>query len=238
MSAVLALYRLLLRQQLTKGRLLLAAVMGGLGILVAVIAARDPAPDQLEGMVNFLSFYGLGLTVPILSLVLASSSLGDLVEDETFVYLWIRPVPRWTLSLAAWLASATVAVPCLVIPLTLAALIGSRGDVTTTWVVALAMALGALAYTAIFTMVGLVVRRALIWGLMYVFIWELFVARVGAGAARLSINTYPASVLADLTDVELPLADRSLVAGLVVPLVVALAAVVITAWRLDNADVA
>lgn len=231
-------YRLLLHQQLTTGRLVLAGAMSGLSILLAVLIARDPDPGQVRSTVEFLSVYGLGLMVPILSLVLASSAMGQLVEDETLVYLWLRPNPRWLLALAAWLASATVAVPMTVVPLTVAAAVGSGGDSTASAAVAASTALAAAAYTAAFTLVGLLVRRALIWGLVYVFIWELFIARVGAGAARLSINTYPTSLLAKMTDVELPLAERALGYAIATPIVVALVAVALTAWRLDRSNVA
>ena len=238
MRELIALYRLLVRQQLSIGRVILAAVMSGLAILIAALIARSGAGDHVEETVDFLSVFGLGLMVPILSLVLASSSLGHLVEDEILVYLWIRPNPRWMLACAAWLASATVAVPVSVVPLTVAAAVGSGGDGTAIGAIALSMALAAVAYTAIFTLVGLLVRRSLIWGLVYLFIWEFFVARVGQGAARLSINTYPASVLSRLTDFELPLAERSMTNGIVVPIAVALVAMALTTWRLNNANVA
>jgi ABC-2 type transport system permease protein len=238
MSSVGALYRLLLRQQLGVGRFLLAVAMGGLAIFLAALIAINVENDQVEATVGFLSVFGLGLTVPILALVVATSSLGNLVEDETLVYLWLRPNPRWMLASAAWLASATVALPVTAIPLTLAAVVGSGGDTTATVATAASMTLAAIAYTGIFTLLGLVIRRSLIVGLIYVFIWELFVARVGFGAARLSINTYPASVLAHLTDLELPLAERSLTNGFVVPLVVTAVAVALTTWRLDRANVA
>lgn len=237
-GAVLGLYRLMLRQQLTTGRLVLSAVMSSLAILVVVLIARNTTGDRVEETVGFLWIFGLGLMVPILSLVLASSSLGHLVEDETLVYLWIRPNQRWMLAAGAWLASATVAVPVSAGPLTVAAYLGTGGDGTATWAAALTMTLAAVAYTGLFTLLGLVVRRSLIWGLVYIFIWEFFVARVGQGAARLSINTYPASVLAKLTDFELPLAERSLTNGIIVPIVVALVAVALTTWRLNNANVA
>lgn len=237
-AALSAVYRLLLNQQLTKGRLVLAAAMSGLSIFLAILIARSAEPDQVEDTVAFLSVFGLGLMVPILSLVLGSSSLGQLVDDETLVYLWIRPTPRWMLALAAWLASATVAVPISVVPLTVAAGIGSGADTTVTAAVAASMALAAISYTAIFTFVGLVLKRSLIWGLLYVFIWEFFVARVGQGAARLSINTYPASVLAKTTDFDLPLAERALGYGVATPLVISLVAVALTAWRLANTNVA
>ena len=232
------MYRLLLHQQLTTGRLVLAGSMSALSILLAVLIARDPDPGQVRSTVEFLSVYGLGLMVPILSLVLASSAMGQLVEDETLVYLWLRPNPRWLLALAAWLASATVAVPMTVVPLTVAAAVGSGGDSNATAAVAASMTLAAVAYTAAFTLVGLLLRRSLIWGLVYVFIWELFIARVGAGAARLSINTYPSSLLSKMTDVELPLAERAMGYAIATPLVVALVAVALTAWRLDHSNVA
>ncbi len=238
MAVLTGLYRLLLRQQLTRGRAILATLMSGLAVFVTFLIARNTGPDRIEVTVRFLSVFGLGLMVPILSLVLASSSLGQLVEDQTLVYLWLRPNPRWMLALAAWLASATVAVPVSVVPLTVAAAVGSGGDGATIGAAAASMALGAVAYTGVFTLVGLMVRRSLIWGLVYLFIWELFVARVGQGAARLSINTYPASVLAKLTDIELPLAERQLGYGIAVPIVVATVAVALTAWRLAHTDVA
>jgi len=239
MREIVALYRLLVRQQLTIGRLVLTGAFTGLAILVVVVIARaEDAVTQVESTVNFISVFGLGLMVPILSLVLASSSLGHLVEDETLVYLWIRPNPRWMLAFAAWLASASVAVPVATMPLMVAAAIGTGGDGQATFAVALSMALAAMAYTAIFTLLGLLIRRSLIWGLVYLFIWEFFVARVGQGAARLSINTYPASVLAELTEFELPLAERSLTNGIVVPIVVSVVAVALTGWRLNRANVA
>lgn len=234
-----AVYRLLLNQQLTRGRLLLAGTLGGLAIFLAVLIARADPSEGAPNIVEMLSVFGLGLTVPILSLVLASSSLGQLVEDETLVYLWIRPTPRWVLAMAAWLSSATVVVPLTVIPLTVAAAIGSDGDARVTLAVAASVTLASVAYSAAFTLVGLVLRRALIWGLVYVFVWEFFVARVGQGAARLSINTYPTSVLAKLTDVTtLPLADRSLGFGIATPIAVSLLAVALTAWRLTRTNVA
>lgn len=233
-----ALYRLLLRQQLTKGRILLAVVMGGFALLLGVLVARSGSSEQSREMVEVISVLGLGLTVPILSLVVASSSLGQLVEDETLVYLWLRPNPRWVVALAAWLAAATVAVPMTVIPLTVAAMIGTGGDIEATLAVAAAVTLASTAYTAVFTLLGLLLRRSLIWGLVYVFVWEFFVARVGQGAARLSINTYPSSVLAKITEVELPLAERSLGFGIATPIAVSILAVALTAWRLARANVA
>jgi ABC-2 type transport system permease protein len=236
---IIALYRALLDQQVTKSRLLLIAGFSVLAIVLALsIGAQVAESERTESVVGFLSVYGLGFMVPILSLLFASSTLGQLVEDETLVYLWLRPNPRWQLALAAWAAAATVALPVSVIPLATSAAIGTSGDLNTVLATSLSMGLAAVGYSGLFVLLGLVFRRALLWGLVYVFIWELFVARAGAGAARLSLNTYPHSVLARMTDVELPLAERSMAAGLTVPLVVAIAGVLATAWWLNRAEIA
>ncbi len=236
MIALLALYRLLLRQQVTMGRLALVGGFSALSLAVALGINRQ-AGDVIDATANFIAVFGLGLMVPIVSLVLSSSTLGELIDDETIVYLWHRPTARWKLAMAAWMASASVAIPLTSLPLAAAAAIATR-DASTTWAVALTSALGALAYGGLFVLLGLLLRRALIWGLVYLFIWELFVANVGGGSARLSVRTYPLSVLSQLTNVEFRLAEYSTVTGIVVSIAVAVVAVALTAWRLDHIDVA
>jgi ABC-2 type transport system permease protein len=235
-TALVALYRLLLRQQITAGRLALVGGFSALCIAVA-LGISQQSDDLIEATVQFSAVFGLSLMVPIVALVISSSTLGELVDDETIVYLWHRPSPRWKLALAAWAAAATVAIPLTSIPLAVAALIGSS-DGGTAGSVAYSAALAALAYSGLFVLLGLLLRRALIWGLVYLFIWELFVANVGGGSARLSVRTYPLSVLSRLTDVEIRLADYGTTTGTVVPVAIALVAVGLTAWRLNHIDVA
>ena len=237
MNAVFAVYRMLLRQQLTTGRLALVGGFTALGLAVAFAIGRADDVARISDTVGFLSGYGLGLMVPIVSLVLGSSTFGELVDDETLVYLWHRPAPRWKLALAGVLAASSVAIPLTALPLTVAAWIGSA-DGEATAAAGLAAACAAFAYSALFVFVGLLLRRALIWGLVYLFIWELFIASVGGGSAQLSIRTYPTSILARMTDVEIRLADSSITTGIVVSVAIGLAAVALTTWRLQRMDVA
>ena len=237
MIAVLATYRMLLRQQITTGRLVLAGGFSVLAVSVAVAIGRSESFTRVDDSVDFISIFGIGLMVPIISLVLGSSTFGELIDDETLVYLWHRPVARWKLALAGMLSATTVAVPLTAFPLAIAALIAS-GDTSVAVAAGLASALAALAYSALFVLVGLLLRRALIWGLVYLFIWELFIANVGGGSAQLSIRTYPTSVLSQMTDVPIRLADSSTVTGTIVSVVIAGVAVALASWRLDKMDVA
>lgn len=237
MTSLLALYRLFLRRQVTTGRLFLFGGFGLLAILVAYAINRG-GDNTAENVINFIYGFGIGLMVPVISLVLASSALGELIEDETLVYLWHRPVARWQLALSAWLGAATIVVPFTVIPLVVSAAIGSGGDTTAIVATAAATTLAAIAYSGLFVLLGLLFRKALIWGLIYLVVWELFVSKAGQGAARLSVNTYPSSVMARMTDFPLPLAERAMATGIIVPIVVAILGVGLTAWRLDHIDVA
>jgi ABC-2 type transport system permease protein len=94
-----------------------------------------------------------------------------------------------------------------------------------------------IAYSALFLGLGLLVRRALTWGLAYVLIWEGFVARSGTGPARLSILVYARSLLADLAKHQAPTSGASFTVAVAVPLVVGLVAVAATTWLLRRLDV-
>lgn len=236
-GAFAAIYRLVLRHQMTRGRLVLFAIIAGLSITLGFVIGRATENDPSDAT-NLVSFFGLGLVVPVVCLVLGSAALGDWVEDETLVYIWLRPVKRWVVSAATTLAAVTVAIPATVIPLTILAVLGSNGDSGVISGTIVSTALGGLAYTALFVAVGLILNRALLWGLVYVFIWEFFVARAGAGAARLSINSYATSLLVDLSGHEVDLADRGTTASYIVLVAVTVAAVGFTTWRLNRANVA
>ena len=54
-------------------------------------------------------------------------------------------------------------------------------------------------YIGLFVALGLRVKRALIWGLLYIFIWEGFVATANTTAARLAVRSYGRSTLSAIT---------------------------------------
>ncbi len=236
-GALGALYRLVLRHQLTRGRLVLFGVILTICTILGWLIGRDNV-SRVSDAVDVVSAFGLGLIVPVVALVLGSAALGNWVEDETLVYVWLRPVARSRLALAAVAAAATVAVPITVVSLGLMAALGSGGDADALLGTVIGTTLGSLAYVSVFVALGLLVKRALLWGLVYVFIWEFFIARAGDGAARLSINSYASSLLADYSDQSIRLADRGLTASYVVLLAVSWVALAFTTWRLQRASVA
>jgi ABC-2 type transport system permease protein len=230
------IYSLILRSQATRGRLAALGLLGIVGIAVGIgIGSRDTA--TLTTATRFIDVFGLALVVPVSALVLGSAALGDFIDDGTMVYLWLRPVPRWKLAAAATAATITVVGPLVLVPLVLAAAATGQGG-SLVWGTAASAALGVAAYSGLFVLAGIWIRRALLWGLIYIFIWEGFVARAGRSASKLAIRAYTRSVLSWVTDVPLRLADISIAYALIVPLAVGAAALAVASYRLQHQDVA
>jgi ABC-2 type transport system permease protein len=232
-----ALYDVMLRTLVTRGRLAVLGSLGGLAVLLAALIGAGDDFDRVEEGARFVNLFGLSLLTPIVALVFAAASLGDPSEDSTLVYLWLRPVPRSRIVLAALAATLTVAAPLTVVPLVVAAALAS-GDQGVVVGTALAATVAVTAYASLFVWLGLRVRRALVWGLAYILIWEGFVANAGDNAAKLAVRAYSRSILAGIGDVDLRLGEISLGAAVVVPLVVAVAAAMLAIRRLARQDVA
>lgn len=237
-TAIWLAYSLLMRQLLTRGRVLaLLAVGVGVMLVAWAVGAADDIDDRLEAGVGVIAGLGFGTVVPIVSLVFASASLGDAREDGTLVYLWLRPIDRWPVVIGAWLAALTAAVPVTLVPLSAgAALSRGGGDLVTATVIAAVV--GIVAYTALFVLLGLMVKNAIVWGLGFVLIWELVIATFATSAANLTVAAYTRSIITSITDVDLELGTHTLAVGVGVPLAVAVASLVLASRRLARMDVA
>jgi ABC-2 type transport system permease protein len=231
-----AIFGLVLRTQVTKGRAAALGVVGALGIVLGLAVSRSDPFGRADAAYDFIGGYGLGLLVPITALVFAAAALGDPAEDGTLVYIWHRPIARSRIAAAAAAAALCIAIPFAVLPTVVAAAVTGVGG-SLVAAAGAASLLAVTAYSALFLCLGLVVRRALAWGLAYVLIWEGFVARSGTGPARLSILVYARSLLANLADHSPPRLGASVPVSLAVPLVVAAIALALTAHLLRRIDV-
>jgi ABC-2 type transport system permease protein len=237
-TALTLTYGIVLRQLVTKGRITALLMVG---VLVAVVAgavgAADQLDDPLEAGVRVIADLGFIALVPIVALVFASAALGDLREDATLVYLWLRPMDRWPVVVGAWAAAVTVSLPLTIVPLVVSALLVEGGGTLVSATV-LAAVVGVVAYSALFVLGGLLVKNSIVWGLAYILIWEGVVAAFGSFAAKLAIRGYTRSIITARTGVDLELGDLSLAAGVVVPLVAAVVLLVLASIRLRSMEVA
>jgi len=226
-------YRLLLRTQVSIPRLLGIGGLGALALLLGIFGRADDDPAQAA--TDIVDGYGLGVLVPLATLWLGTSALGDLVEDRLLAYLRLKPVASWQLPAAAALATLTIVLPLTALPLTVATLIAGAGDVAPA--AFLASAFAALAYAGVFVAAGLWFRRAVWWGLAFVVVWENVISHVAEGAARFTVSGWASSVLSLAPDVTPEREAGPVWAGFVVLTLIAVAGWLIATWRYRRQDI-
>jgi ABC-2 type transport system permease protein len=227
-------YGVVLRQLISTGRIVGLSLLA----LVAPLAgwALGSSDPTLDDAVNLVASVGLGLVLPVVALVFGAAALGDLREDKTLVYLWLRPMDRWPIVVGAALAAATLTAPIVMVSIVLTAILTGAGNGIVAATL-LAVVVGLVVYVCLFTLFGVWLKRAIVWGLAYILIWEGFIAQAGPGVARVAMRAYTRSILVEQTGADLELADYSLGVAIVVPIVVAVAALAVAAWRLSSQDI-
>lgn len=233
-AAIALSYQVVLRQLTSRSRIVGLSLLA----LVAPISAfaLGSSDPSLDDSVRLIASVGLGLVLPVVALVFAGAAIGDLRDDKTLVYLWLRPMDRWPIVVGAALAAGTLAAPITIVPIVLAAILTGAGNGIVTATL-LATVVGLVGYVAVFTLFGVWLKRFIVWGLAYILIWEGFIAQAGAGVARVALRKYTRSILVDRTGADLDLADFSLAMAVITPAVVAVAAIAIASWRLADQDI-
>jgi ABC-2 type transport system permease protein len=227
------LFRALLRSQLNLARLLGIGALGGVAVLLGALARSDANPEQAAA--DTASLYGLGLLVPLATLWLGTSALGDLVEDRLLVYLWLKPIPRWQVPAAAVLATVTVVVPLTAVPIALGTLVAGADDVVPAAFAASCLA--ALAYSGLFVAAGIWFRRAVWWGLAFVLLWENGAALAVAGTARFTVVGWASAIVGTVSGIDVEIDAGSAALALVVLSAIAIGGWLAATWRYGRADV-
>lgn len=232
-AAITAMTSMFVREMVTRGRI---AALGALaGLLVLLGFAVRFSDDRLQSGGDVLAGLGLGVVAPITALVLASATLGRLRSDKTLVYLWLRPVPRYTLALAATAATLVVALPLCVGSMLVAAVL--TGESALAGASVLAALVTVVGYTGVFVPLGAALKRSFIVGLVYVLVWGGLLAKLGTGFASLSVESFGVSVIEKVADVELSGGNLGLTASVVSASAFLVAGVAVATWQLRRREV-
>lgn len=201
---------LTVRQVLGRRRTLLIFLGALIPVLIGVVFALsapendvDPTPEEFVAT-GLLGTLVVSAVLPLVALVFGTVVLGAEIDEGTAIYLLARPISRARIILSkllvAWLATVVVVVPAAA----LAGVIALEGNDREAIVPAFAIALvaGALAYSCLFIFLSLVTSRALIVGLLYVFIWEGIVTNLFDGTRLLSIREFTLAIADSITSVH------------------------------------
>ena len=248
MTPLLAIVRVTIRQLTGRTRLVGFALLNVVPapLLAAVSRAANPAALDLElGVLLVLPFFAL--VIPITTLILASSALGEERRDKTLSFLVLRPISRFEIALAKSIAATAVSIGfavlgALALSLTWLA-VGGSIDVFPS--ILLGAILACVMYSTVFVLLGNVVVRATLVGLIYILFFETIIVdelprlasaslwRISLGATLDTMPThFPARALLAPLGTWVP----SLGSALIVTSVVALITIGLSTMLLHRTD--
>jgi ABC-2 type transport system permease protein len=168
-------------------------------VLLALAGAARALAGQDAQLSSFLlGSFALGTVVPLLGLLAGTGAIGPEIDDGSIVYLLSKPLSRHVMVVTKLLVAVAVvlllgALPTLVAGLVLA---GTSDGLAAGFAVGAAAA--GTGYCALFLLLAVVTRNAVVIGLLYALIWESLVGQLVPGAQALSIRQW-ALVLTERT---------------------------------------
>jgi len=184
----------------------MALVVGGpviLALVARIVQSAGIAPLRVNGVrVDAASMFGmmvwvlfLRFIVPVLGVFYGTSLVADEVEDKTITYLFTRPIRRGAVLLGKYLAylvcTTLVVLPSVMVVYFLLVPLGEI-PASFVWLVTdlSLIAAGIAAYGALFALVGAVLKRPLVVGLVFAFGWEQLAMLVPGYLRRFTIAYY------------------------------------------------
>ncbi|WP_078901406.1 ABC transporter permease [Actinacidiphila yeochonensis] len=222
--------RLTARGLLGRRALPLGALVVLLLVVVAAVRAIGGADDGTAE--DVLRGFVLSPLVPLAGVIVGTGAIGPEIEDGSIVYLLSKPVRRGTiittkLLVAVALTLAATAVPTLVAGFVLN---GNGQDLAVSYAVSAAVA--SVAYSAVFLLLAVVTRHAVVAGLVYALVWETLIGSLVPGARTLSVQQWALAVGARAARGDLVSSAVSLPTAVVLLLAVTVGATWYAARRL------
>ena len=182
---------------------LLALIPVGVALLIRFAGDTGDGPAY-ETAANTIGGFVFLLLLPIGALVFGTSALGSEVEDGTVVYLLAHPVARWRVVVvkAVVASAATILLTVPAALLTAVIILGGFDEESLWWAATVATVVGSIVYSTLFVGLSTVTSRALIIGLIYVFVWEAFITNLFSGTRWVSVREYVEGTANALTPVE------------------------------------
>jgi ABC-2 type transport system permease protein len=233
------------RQLFARRRIYLALGFSVLPLLFTVFF-KFAAEDGDGVRFSFFSMLNreiiIGTLVPLAAAVFGTTAFGGELDDGTLVYLLVKPIRRWRIALSKYVVAALSTVAVMLVAMMLPWLALRGAQVSTDALVGFVAggAVGAVLYCALFLLLGLVSRRALVLSLLYVVAFEAVLSRNLVGAKSLSVREFAVSVS------QAASSGAIVLEGYVVPIstvwtvsaVILVAALSLALWKLSRYEVA
>ena len=180
------------RKLLVHKRWMLIAILAVMvGAVMGYAATRTGA--NTDSASNVLELLVLTFLLPVLALIYGASMLRNEMDDRSIIQVVTSPLDRRTSHVGYYLA-LTVVLAVLLAVITIIggvcfmAMNGSGGGLELIAGYVAVLLVGAMAYSALFLVMGVVLKQPLYLGLFYVFIWEYFIGSVPGAVGEITIR--------------------------------------------------
>jgi ABC-2 type transport system permease protein len=181
--------RLTIKSLLGRKRAIWFIALPALMLLVAGLnrwgSGGDPASTA-----QFAADFCLGTVLPLLCLLIGTGVVGSEIEDGSIVYLLAKPLPRRTVALSKLAVALCAAIVLGTVSVVAAVLVAGDQGWWLSNAYGTTAALSAICYTAVFFMIAILTRNAVIVGLIYALLWESVLGGYVPGVRTLSIRQW------------------------------------------------
>lgn len=200
---------------------ILPLVLVGLALLVRALVGQDvdAASDTLYGL-------GLAVVVPLVALLATTGVLAPEIDDGSISYLLAKPISRHTIVLSKLVVAVTCVLLFAAVPMLLAGLVLFLDEPQLGLGFALGSLVGGAAYCALFALLSVLSRHAVVIGLIYLLIWEGLLGGLLDGVRWLSVTRWAGEIIDQVTH------DITLVKNLspVYAVVATVVVIVVSTW--------
>ena len=213
-STIPVLARLAFVQLLYRKRTIFLSLFMLIPVAIALVwALKEENPSPLRDFSQIFFVLHLHILLPLLTLLLSVNLFNSDIKDRTITYLLVRPLPRWTVLVGKFLglvcAELLVFLPSVLLTFIVFLSIGgaeSYWDDLGGFI--LISIFGVIAYSAFFTLLGIIFKHPLLLGIFVAFFWEKTVSAISTTVGKLTILYYLVSLGRGIIDVD-PFADPS-----------------------------
>lgn len=176
----------------------LPLVLVAVSVLVRVLVGEDEvgAEHTLQGL-------GLVVIVPLVALLATSGLLAPEIDDGSVSYLLAKPISRYTIVVSKLVVAAACVLVFAALPMLVAGMVMLTSDPSLAVGFAAGSVAGGLAYCALFALLSVMSRHAVVIGLIYLLVWEGLLGGLLDGVRWLSITRWSEAIIGELADVEL-----------------------------------
>jgi ABC-2 type transport system permease protein len=207
-------------------------------LLIIVSAVRLLAGQDDHTTADLLQGFALSAMVPLIGVIAGTGAIGPEIDDGSIVYLLAKPIKRGTIISTKLLVAMGVSIAFCAIPTLLAGFVLDGNGQRLAVAFAVAAAVASIAYSAIFLMLGVLTRHAVVVGLVYALVWEGVIGNVVPGARTLSVQQWSLAIAQHLSVDSAVTSDVSLTTSVVLLVLVTAAATWFAARKLATLKLA